>query len=928
MKFIFHICFFSPRFADSALSTPAHSPSPRKNELNGIKRSTRNGASSVGTSEDGEESSSVPDDEDDSQSIIDQLSTVQSPQVSEIKSRSALLQWPAITSTENVVFNSRDFQYDVLLSDRGKEGKYKVIFKGRSLTCRIRDLRPGQEYYVCLQVHFQDYTGSPSEATVFTTPPCEPDQPLPPKLLARTKNSLQLRWNAPNDNGSHIQQYILEMDDGTNKGFIEMCKIKSKHYQLQKLQPSTWYKFRLAAINECGKSVYSDITSYRTSGNPPPTPAAPHLIGATSSSIRLGWLRQTPDEEYVLQINDEESGHGFLPAYTGRDTTYECIKLRRAKRFLFRIRAENEAGQSMFSDEVAFATLPECPACPSKPQVKGKIHAHHFHVKWDSPLDRGGADIDCYYLEVSSGARFERVYSGAETEAVCDHLNPGTTYQVRVACEGVGGTSPFSELLTVTTEAVVPDAPSPPYCKSPPGPYTAVLQWDKPEYNGGAIVIEFEVELERVESHTRQIIYRGKEPFCVATGLHPGELYGVQVRSINRIGHGPWSDEMTFTAGADLPCAPELIDAVPQSPTHLLVSWTKPKTNGAPISEYKLEYTTDERLENFKLCYQGVQTSTDVRNLAPFTQYYFRVNATNLAGTSPYSTVIPFKTPATVPNAPTFDAHESTSNGVYLSWNEPNCNGSPIIYYNIEYTDGCISTKSNVLEWTVENLLPETVHRFKIQAVNEIGAGPYSNALRITTKPLPPKLECTSAAHNILKLKWGDGKNADFIRYYVEMYNPRAKEFQLVYSGTSYQCKVNKLQEQSDHRFRICAESDSAGTGDYSDEYVFRTTAALPSSIKAPRIVENAQTTTASILSNSTATSVTTSPPTTASALTLEWQHSKNSFHDSVEYILQCAKNKEQEFKTVIVIHHFASNKSIFFHFNQRLLHLTDLSRY
>lgn len=106
----------------------------------------------MGTSEDGEESSSVPDEEDDMQSIIEQLSTVQLPQVSEITSRGALLQWTAPASTENVVLNSRDLQYYVLLSDRGKEGKYKVIFKGQSLSCRIRDLRPGQEYYVCLQV--------------------------------------------------------------------------------------------------------------------------------------------------------------------------------------------------------------------------------------------------------------------------------------------------------------------------------------------------------------------------------------------------------------------------------------------------------------------------------------------------------------------------------------------------------------------------------------------------------------------------------------------------------------------------------------------------------------------------------------------------------------------------------------------------------
>lgn len=130
------------------------------NGVNNIRRNTssRNGASSVGTSEDGEESSSVQDEEDDvQQTIIEHLSTLQAPQISEIDSRTALLQWSALplpaTTAENIVINSSDLRYEVLLSDRGKEGKYKIIFKGQSLSCRIRDLRPGQEYSVCLQVN-------------------------------------------------------------------------------------------------------------------------------------------------------------------------------------------------------------------------------------------------------------------------------------------------------------------------------------------------------------------------------------------------------------------------------------------------------------------------------------------------------------------------------------------------------------------------------------------------------------------------------------------------------------------------------------------------------------------------------------------------------------------------------------------------------
>lgn len=62
--------------------------------------------------------------------------------------------------------------------------------------------------------------------------------------------------------------------------------------------------------------------------------------------------------------------------------------------------------------------------------------------------------------------------------------------------------------------------------------------------------------------------------------------------------------------------------------------------------------------------------------------------------------------------------------------------------------------------------------RIRIQAVNGIGVGPFSSAVRVLTRPLPPspaKLECVCAAPNSLKLKWGDGRNTDLLTYTVEM---------------------------------------------------------------------------------------------------------------------------------------------------------------
>lgn len=597
--------------------------------------------------------------------------------------------------------------------------------------------------------------------------------------------------------------------------------------------------------------------------------------------------------------------------------------LRRATVFCFRLKANNTNGSSPWSEEVSFKTLPEHPSRPSKPQVKGKIHAHTFKAKWDPPTDRGGAEIQLYHLEISSGAGFERIYSGPIAEALCDRLNPGTTYQVRVMCEGPGGSSQFSELLTVTTEAVVPDAPSPPFCANPPGPYAAVLRWEGPEYNGGAPVTEYEVEVASELSSERRLVFKGKDTVCVVKSLLPGEHYKVQLRALNRIGAGAWSDEYTFRAGAASPNVPDIPSITIRSPTHLTISWNEPHNNGAEITEYRLENSITDTDGSYTIVYQGVHTTTDVRNLIPFTTYYFRVCAANAAGVSHFSEKAEIHTPAAPPNPPTLESYEISSSDILLQWNEPDSNGSDILFYNIECGDRLITTTDRIpTEYLIENLQPETPYKIKLQAVNEIGMSAFSLAKKLTTLPLPPappKLECYGIGCNFLKLKWGEknAKNLDFKRFHLEMYNNRSKEFQNIYSGTCYTFKVNKLQEMTGYTFRICAETDYAGTGDYSEDCVFRTCPTLPANIKAPRLVIEPVPTSATNLASGSGSSNSVNVASATGTMgtggernleqigdshnlvTIEWQHSKNSFADPIEYTLHLTKSKKEDFKEV-----------------------------
>lgn len=106
-----------------------------------------------------------------------------------------------------------------------------------------------------LQAILEHLKGNASEATVFTTPPCEPDAPDIAKLVSKTKTTVQLKWNAPNHNGGPSIMYILEHDDGKNKGSVET---RAKQYTISKLQPSTTYKY-VNHLNVCFEKFLFEI---------------------------------------------------------------------------------------------------------------------------------------------------------------------------------------------------------------------------------------------------------------------------------------------------------------------------------------------------------------------------------------------------------------------------------------------------------------------------------------------------------------------------------------------------------------------------------------------------------------------------------------------------------------------------------------------
>ncbi|OXB77223.1 UNVERIFIED_CONTAM: hypothetical protein H355_012590 [Colinus virginianus] len=821
---------------NSPPSSPQKCPSPTS-EPNGLTKGQDTAGISPGSTKSksmgkGKSSSQtdieVEEKDEETKALEALLSNIAKPVVSDIQARTALLMWspPFIDAGEDTDKTNipEVYTYEVMISNTGKDGKYRTVYIGEENKVTVNDLRPATDYHAKVQVECNCIKGSPSEAESFTTMSCEPDAPNLPRITNRTKNSLTLQWKASCDNGSKIHSYLLEWDEGKGNGEFCQCYYgQQKQYRITKLSPAMGYTFRLAAKNDMGMSCahiqktviavfskndvsldisycvwlvlhavcfivhsgFSEEVLYHTSGTAPTTPASPLLINAGVTWLSLQWTKPsgTPSDEgisYILEMEDENSGYGFKPKYDGDDLTYTVKNLRRSTKYKFRVIAYNSEGKSSPSETVDYTTCPDKPGAPSKPSVKGKIHAQSFKIIWDPPKDNGGAAINSYVVEISEGSN-------------------GKSY----------------------------------------GP---------PQVDGGSPITCYGLEMFQAETDEHREVYQGCDVECTVGSLLPGRTYSFRLRAANKAGFGPYSEkcEITTAPGPPDQCKPPQVTC--RSAACAQVSWEVPGCNGADVTEYRLEWGGMEGCMQISYCGPGL--SCEMKGLLPATIYYCRVQAVNIAGAGPFSEVVACMTPASVPAVVTClrgigedeveSPHYYPSTCLAISWEKPCDHGSEIIGYSIDFGDKQPITVGKVLSYFIDGLQPDTTYRIRIQALNSLGAGPFSHTIKLKTKPLPPdppRLECVAYSSQTLKLKWGEGTAkalTDSIQYHLQMEDKNGR-FVSLYRGPCHTYKVQRLSESTSYKFCIQA-CNEAGEGPLSQEYIFTTPKSVPAALKAPRI--------------------------------------------------------------------------------------------
>jgi len=209
------------------------------------------------------------------------------------------------------------------------------------------------------------------------------------------------------------------------------------------------------------------------------------------------------------------------------------------------------------------------------------------------------------------------------------------------------------------------------------------------------------------------------------------------------------------------------------------------------------------------MIYSGPATGClDNNGLTPSTTYYYKVQATNAAGSSALSAVAAGTTLSAGPPTPTgLTVSGATSTSLYVSWNASTGATSYQVYRDTS-TSGSFATQvynGTGLNFTDSTLTSGTTYYYKVQATNASGSSALSAAVSGTTSagpPTPTGLTVSGPTLTSLYVSWNASTGATSYQVYrdtstggsfaTQVYNGTGLSFtdSTLTSGTTYYYKV------------------------------------------------------------------------------------------------------------------------------------------
>ena len=469
------------------------------------------------------------------------------------------------------------------------------------------------------------------------------------------------------------------------------------------------------------------IDSY-TLGAVASAPSVPTGLTATalsSTSVKLSWTDASPSLTQTFDIErSTDGGASFSPLASTLvgTTTYTDTGLAPGATYIYKVRADNSAGDSAYSTS-ASATTPT-----------GST-TYLSDLAWTSATNGWGP--------------VEKDHSNGGSNA-----GDGNTITLNGVTYSKGlGTNAISQIVYNINKQ-----------------YSTFLSDIGMDDETGPGSVDFQVFF---DSSTTPAYDSGVMNQSTATKSISLDVSNVTTLTLvvgdagdgNVDDHGDWANaRLQSAAPSQPPLAPTGLMATAVSPTEINVTWNDVLNE----SGYRVERSTDD------VTFTPIgTTAADVTaypdaTVTGDTLYYYRVIATNASGDSPPSNV-DFARPMQIPSDPSnLVATASSPTQINLSWQ--NNDGSDELDWDIErspdgHTWTPLTTVAETEVYSDTTVQPNTTYYYHVRAGNLAGKSNFSNAAFATTPgvgaiPLAPSnLVALPASTTQINLFWQDNSN-------------------------------------------------------------------------------------------------------------------------------------------------------------------------
>ncbi|WP_282126118.1 fibronectin type III domain-containing protein [Marinifilum flexuosum] len=426
-----------------------------------------------------------------------------------------------------------------------------------------------------------------------------------------------------------------------------------------------------------------------------------------------------------------------------------------------------------------------------------------FTIEWNAVS--GATSYDLQVRE--EGGSWQDYNTTAITH---DYTNAtaGTTYDFRVRANNDAGSSGYSAIANVTTEAA-PTAPD-----TPTNLAASAITYNSMTISWDAVTDADDYDLDvRPQGGSWTTINQVGTSYDYSS-LSAETTYEFRVRANNEVG----SSDYSAIASATTEAAP----TAPDTPTNLTASSIT--YSSMTISWDAMADTDDYDLQ---VRVQGgswttinqTGTSYNYTGLTGETTYEFQVRANNEIGSSAYS-VVESATTLEAPTAPETPANlmasSITYNSMTISWDAVT-----------DADDYDLDVRPQGGSWTTINqagtsynytgLAGETTYEFRVRANNEIGSSAYSaveaaTTLEAPTAPgIPQNVIASNITYNSFTISWDALTDADDYDLDIRISGGNWTSFNT--SATSYD--YTNADASTNYEFRVRGNNE-VGPGEYS----------------------------------------------------------------------------------------------------------------